>query len=149
MEHTALIYTMVLMSAADSDMTDEELRVIGNIVRDLPAFSDFNSELLPRIAEDCAEILGQDGGLDTLLDLIANSLPDSLRETAYALACEVAAADQHLHQEEIRLLEMLRHRLDVGRLVSAAIERGVRALRAGLADAARPVTAPTRPRRAD
>ena len=127
MQHTALIYTMVLMSAADSDMTDKELRVIGSIVHDLPAFADFDPELLPQIAENCAEILSQDTGLDTLLDLIADSLPDSLRETAYALACEVAAADQHLRQEEIRLLEMLRHRLDVGRLVSAAIERGVRA----------------------
>ena len=71
MEHTALIYTMVLMSAADSNMTDEELRVIGNIVRDLPAFSNFDPDLLPRIAQVCAKILGQDDGLDTLLDLIA------------------------------------------------------------------------------
>ena len=33
MEHTALIYVMVLMSAADSDMTDRELFTMGEIVR--------------------------------------------------------------------------------------------------------------------
>ena len=31
-EHAALIYTMVLVSAADRDMTDSELRVIGTVV---------------------------------------------------------------------------------------------------------------------
>ena len=39
----------------------------------------------------------------------------------------VAAADRHIEQEEIRLLEILRHKLDVGRLAAAAIERTVRA----------------------
>ena len=33
---TALIYTMVLVSASDSDMTDAELGMIGDIVRHLP-----------------------------------------------------------------------------------------------------------------
>ena len=31
--HTALIYTMVLVSAADRDMTDAELGEIGELVR--------------------------------------------------------------------------------------------------------------------
>jgi hypothetical protein len=50
-----------------------------------------------------------------------------LRETAYALACDVVAADGRATQEELRLLELLRHRLEVGRLPAAAIERGARA----------------------
>ena len=37
------------------------------------------------------------------------------------------AADGLATQEELRLLELLRHRLDVGRLEAAAIERGARA----------------------
>lgn len=127
MEHTALIYTMVLMSAADSEMTDVELRTIGTIVQSLPAFDGYDAGLLPKAAEDCADILAQDGGLYTVVDLIVDSLPDRMRETAYALACEVAAADRHIEQEEIRLLEILRHNLDVGRLAAAAIERTVRA----------------------
>ena len=40
--HRALIYTMVIVSAADSDMPDAELRIIGDIVGDLPVFRDFD-----------------------------------------------------------------------------------------------------------
>jgi hypothetical protein len=62
-----------------------------------------------------------------VLKLIEDNLPARLHETAYALACDVAAADETVSQEELRLLEMLRHRLSVGRLPAAAIERGARA----------------------
>ena len=125
--HSALIYTMVLVSAADREMTDSELQAIGGIVKQLPVFRDFDATNLARAAQDCAGILNAPKGLDNALDLIVEGLPSRLRETAYALACEVAAADGTASQEELRLLELLRHRLEVGRLVSAAIERGVRA----------------------
>ncbi len=125
--HTALIYTMVLVSAADSEMTDNELFTIGEIVRTLPVFRDYDSEHLPKAAEDCAEILGQEDGLDALMSLIVEALPEKLCETAYALACDVAAADGKVRQEELRLLEYIRRYLSVGRLAAAAIERGARA----------------------
>ena len=132
MEHTALVYVMVLVSAADSDMTDRELFTMGEMVRILPVFRDFNPELLPQLAEDCAEILGQKNGLDAVIEVVAGSLPEHLRETAYALACDIAATDGRLNPEEIRLLEFLRRRLDVDRLTAAAIERGARARHATL-----------------
>ncbi len=124
---TALIYTMVMTSAADSDMTDRELFAIGEIVRTLPAFGDFEADKLTTVAADCAALLQQEEGLETAFGLIREALSGSLRETAYALACDVAAADGSVGQEELRLLEMLRHRLDIDRLVAAAIERGTRA----------------------
>jgi tellurite resistance protein len=127
MEHTALIYTMVIMSAADSDMTDVELGIIGEMVRTLPAFKDFDADLLPKIAEDCAELIGTEGGLDTVIKLVKQSLPLRLRETAYALACDVAAADGKVSEEEVRLLELMRDGLELDRLVAAALERGARA----------------------
>ncbi len=125
--HTALIYTMVLMSAADSDMTDSELQRIGHMTRTLPVFADFDPERLVATTVDCADRLQDGGGLEAVLDIITASLPAKLSETAYAIACEVAAADLHIEQEEIRLLEMLRHNLGIDRLVAAGIERGVRA----------------------
>jgi tellurite resistance protein len=125
--HAALIYTMVLVSAADRDMTDAELRTIGEIINDLPIFEDYNIEILPATAAACAEILDDDNGLDKALELIHDGLPTHLRETAYALACDVAAADGHVQQEELRLLEMLGQRLAIDRLVASAIERAARA----------------------
>lgn len=79
------------------------------------------------MAEDCARRLSETDGLDKIFTVIAASLPDRLGETAYLLACEIAAGDLMLSQEELRLLEMLRSRLKLGKLVSAAIERTVRA----------------------
>lgn len=125
--HHALIYTMVLASAADNDMTDAELRSIGEMVEFLPIFRDFDKASLPEVAKDCAAILDDENGLDHAFEVIRGALPANLRETAYALACDVAAADGSVKQEEARLLELLRYSLDLDRLVAAAIERGSRA----------------------
>lgn len=124
---TALIYTMVMMSASDRDMTDAELQTMGDIVKHLPVFRDYDLSKLPAAAANCAELLADPEGLEKALELIAKTLPAKIHETAYALACEVAAADGSVSQEELRLLEMMRHRLQVGRLPAAAIERGIRA----------------------
>lgn len=129
---TALIYTMVLVSAADRDMTDAELSMIGQEVQKLPVFRDYDAADLPAEAAKCAEYLSQDDGLDTLLGLIATALPGMLKETAYALACDIAVADGKPSQEEIRLLEMLRHALKLDPLAAAAIERAARARNATL-----------------
>ena len=109
--HSALIYTMVLVSAADRDMTDSELQTMGDIVKHLPAFKDFDPAHLPGVAQECAALLADPEGLDKIMDMIVKGLRPGLRETAYALACDVAAADGRASQEELRLLEILRHRL--------------------------------------
>ena len=125
--HDALIYTMVLVSAADRDMTDNEIRTIGDLVRHLPAFSNYDWNQLPKAAAACAELLQGEQGLDKALDAIGSALPTRLRETAYLVACDIAAADGKVTQEEARLLELIRYRLEVGRLPAAAIERAARA----------------------
>lgn len=125
--HQALIYVMVTMSAVDRTMTDSELARIGEIVSHLPVFADFNQEQLVRTAEDCGEALSQDDGLEQVLSAIRSGLPKKLRETAYAIALEIAAADLDVKQEELRFLEMLRDALDLDKLTTAAIERGIRA----------------------
>ena len=125
--HEALIYAMVTLSAADRRMTDGELLKIGDVVKTLPIFRDFDREKLVTAAEACGILLQADNGLDTVLSVIATSLPDRLYDTAYALAVEVAAADLHVEQEALRFLQMLRDRLDLDTLTVAAIERSARA----------------------
>jgi tellurite resistance protein len=125
--YAALIYTMVIASAADQDMTDAELGMIGDIVRHLPVFRGFDLDKLPRVARDCAELLDHENGLENAFDVIKGSLPVRLRETAYALACDVVAADGHASQEELRLLQLLQDALGLDRLIAVAIERAARA----------------------
>jgi tellurite resistance protein len=125
--HRALIYTMVIVSAADSELPDAELRIIGDIVRDLPVFRDFDEGELPKILNDCTELMSREDGLEETLKAIKTALPAKLRETAYAIACDLVASDGEASQEELRIIELIRHRLNLERLVAAAIERGARA----------------------
>ena len=118
---------MVTVSAVDRAMTDDELHRIGEIVSNLPIFSDYDDNDLVKTAEACGEILSADGGLQQVLRLVRSSLPEKLRETAYAVALEVAAADRLVRPEEIRFLEMLGDTLELDRMTTAAIERGIRA----------------------
>jgi len=122
--HTALISTMVIVSAADGDMTDREFNTIGEIVKTLPVFSDYNQEHLLADAQSAMHLLGGIDGLENIAIKIKAVLPKKLHDTAYALACDIAVCDGQLSQEELRLLEVLRHGLDVDRLTAAAIERG-------------------------
>lgn len=125
--HDALIYAMVTISAVDRVMTDAELARIGEIVSNLPVFADYDEEKLIAASERCGEILGEPNGLQQVLQLIRSALPKKLRETAYAMALEVAAADLNVRPEETRFLEMLSDSLELDKLTTAAIERGIRA----------------------
>lgn len=124
--HEALIYAMVTLSAADREMTNVELLKIGDIVRTMPIFADFDPETLPAIAARISTMLRDEDGLDVIIGKIKESLPPRLYETAYACAVEVAAADLHVDQEELVFLEMLRDDLEIDPLVVAAIERSAR-----------------------
>lgn len=126
---TALVYAMVLISASDRQMTDEELKRMGDLVRTLPAFDGYDESRLVEDARNCAAILDNDDGLNAVLGLVAEAVPDSHRDLLYAVACDIAAVDGQLSQEELRLLEIIRHRFHVERLTAAAIERGVAARR--------------------
>jgi len=125
--HGALIYTMVIVTAADANLPDAELQAIGDIIGDLPVFRDFDRQGLPRHLNDCAEMMNREDGLEGTLKAIKEALPARLRETAYAIACDLVASDGEATQEELRILEMIRHRLNIDRLIAAGIERGARA----------------------
>jgi tellurite resistance protein len=123
----ALVAVMVATSASDQNMTDDELVSITAIIDILPVFENYDRDHIARVANMVADLFEEEDGLDALIGLVGQALPDHLRETAYALACDVAAADKRVSMYELRFLEMLRDGLRVGRLAAAAIERGSRA----------------------
>jgi tellurite resistance protein len=124
---SALIYVMVIVSASDGVMSDRELRTIGVITKTLPVFRAFEEHHLLPVAQECAAMLREPEALESVLRLIKEALPPNLRETAYALALEVALTDSRVMLEELRVLDMLRRTLGIDRLIAAAIERGARA----------------------
>jgi tellurite resistance protein len=123
----ALVYLMIVAASSDSAMTDQELKRIDTLIGRLPVFEGYDRASVPRIANDCVDLINGPTGLDGALDLAIAALPKRLEDTAYALCVEVAAVDLLLEQEELRLLEMIRDKLSLDRLVTAAIETAARA----------------------
>lgn len=124
----ALVAAMVLMSAADgSGISGPELRRMNRLVAELPAFGGSDPREIETATEVVARLLGESDGLDRAMTLIRDSLQPRLRETAYLLACDIAAADGEVSQDELRLLQDLRIALDLDRLIAGAIERAARA----------------------
>ncbi|MBB5516698.1 tellurite resistance protein [Rubricella aquisinus] len=123
----ALVAVMIATSAADEQLSDKELRTIEQLVSVLPAFKGYDTERIPVVFQVVFDIFDDIDGIDALIGLVKQSLPAKLNETAYALACDIAAADGKLEASELRLLQMLRQDLEVDRLTAAAIERGASA----------------------
>jgi tellurite resistance protein len=122
----ALVCTMVLAAAADGGMTDREVGTMSMLVQTLPVFRDFSAERLDVATDAAVRLLDEADGLNHAARLIRDALPPRLRETAYALACEVLASDLEVGQESLRMLAFLVSELDLDPLVAAAVERGVR-----------------------
>ncbi|RJT38800.1 Tellurite resistance protein TerB [Mesorhizobium waimense] len=125
--HEALIYLMVITSASDRDMTDVELARIGDVVRSWPVFQDFKHDRLIGVAQACQKSLHDKEGLEGVLAHVAEALPERLRDTAYAAAFEVAAVDLEMRVEEVRVLQLVRLKLDLDTLTVAAIARAAKA----------------------
>ncbi|MBK5928340.1 tellurite resistance TerB family protein [Rhodobaculum claviforme] len=122
-----LVAIMIAVSASDEEVGTPELLAILMEVNHLPVFADYDADRLGGVASVVFDLLEEEEGLGALFGLVRQHLPERLNETAYALACDVAAADGRLAQPELRLLEEIRHELGIDRLHAAAIERGARA----------------------
>ena len=128
----SLVALMIAVSASDEDIRTAELVKINAAVNILPVFSGYDADRMKQVSQIVFDLFEQEDGLDALFGLVREALPERLNETAYALACDVAAADGHLEETELRLLEEMRYELNIDRLHAAAIERGARARHLGL-----------------
>lgn len=122
-----LLAVMIATSASDEQIRTSELVSIEAIVNHLPVFANYDPDRLKTVSQIVFDLFAEEDGLDALFGLVRENLPEKLNETAYALACDVAAADGTLGSSELRLLEEIRYELDLDRLHAAAIERGARA----------------------
>lgn len=122
-----LVAVMIAVSAADQEIRTAELVAIQSVVNHLPVFAQYDADRIKTIAQTVFDLFEEEDGLDALFGLVRANLPEKLFETAYAMACDVAASDGKMAQPELRLLEEIRHELGIDRLHAGAIERGARA----------------------
>ncbi len=123
----SLIAVMIAVSASDENIRTSELITIEAIVNHLPVFAKYDADRIKQVSQMVFDLFAVEDGLDALFGLVRENLPEPLWETAYALACDVAAADGELRDSELRMLEEMRYELNIDRLHAAAIERGARA----------------------
>jgi tellurite resistance protein len=126
-EQDALVTLMIAVSASDETIKTVELMKIERIVTYLPIFKSYDLDRLKQAYQTVFELFEEEDGIEALFGLIRSVLPKHLHETAYALACDVAASDGRLDEIELRFLEEIRYELNIDRLSAAAIERGARA----------------------
>lgn len=122
----SLAALMIAVSASDETIRTSELVKINSIVNHLPVFAGYDETRLPGLSQLVFSLFEEEEGLDALFGLIRDNLPERLFETAYAISCDVAAADGRIAETEGRMLEEIRYELAIDRLHAAAIERGSR-----------------------
>lgn len=122
-----LVAVMIAVSASDENIHTAELVTIQSIVNHLPIFRKYDVDRIKAVAALVLDLLSKEDGLDTLFSLVRDELPNGLNETAYVMACDVAAADGKLGQDELLMLREIRHELSIDRLHGAAIEQAARA----------------------
>jgi len=122
-----LVAVMIAVSASDAEIRTVELLRIESSVNNLPVFASYDMDRFKVVAQVVFDLFAEEDGLDALFGLVRENLPARLHETAYALACDVGASDGALHTQELRILEEIRHELEIDRLHAAAIEWGARA----------------------
>jgi tellurite resistance protein len=122
----ALVAVMVAISASDEQLRTAELVAIQRTVNHMPVFGDYDTDRIRTVSQTVFDLFEEEDGLDALFGLIRAALPERLHETAYALACDVVAADGRLRDMELRMLEEVREELSIDRLHAAAIEWGAR-----------------------
>lgn len=123
----ALVALMVAVSVSDETIKTAELVTIQSIVNHLPVFAGYDTDRTVVVSQTVFDLFEEEDGLDALFGLVRDALPERLSETAYALVCDVAAADGRLRDTELRFLQEVRWELNIDRLHGAAIEWGARA----------------------
>jgi uncharacterized membrane protein YebE (DUF533 family) len=108
----ALIYAMVTVAAADRTISEHELARINTMVRELPAFHGIGESWLSHEAQNCGRVLAKPDGIQTVVGMIVDGVPESLRE---------------IRDDERNFLTLLAEGLNIDPLVRAALERSAHA----------------------
>ena len=109
-EQDCLIALMVSITIADGNVRTAELVKIQSAVNNLPIFGTYDIGRLNLVSQIVFDLFENEDGLDTLFGLVRDILSERLHETAYALCCDVAAADGMIFETELRLLEEMEER---------------------------------------
>lgn len=103
---------LLAAAAADGHISEEEAQGLWTAIERMKLFSNFTPDKFNKMMDTLLKILKK-GGPDMLVDKCAPALPDELRETAFANACDIVLADGVVEDDEKEMMERLQHKLEI------------------------------------
>ncbi|MCU0543823.1 MAG: tellurite resistance TerB family protein [Oscillatoriaceae cyanobacterium Prado104] len=92
--------------AADGYITDSESQAISMTLSRMQLFRSYPNDVMRKMLERLLNIL-QKQGVEVLFNAALATLPDELKETAFAVTTDIALADGEVSEEEEQLLNDL------------------------------------------
>jgi tellurite resistance protein len=107
-------FTGILLAAAAADghIGEEEAQGLWTAIERMKMFANFTPEKFKKMIDNLLKILKK-GGPDLLVEKCVPELPDELRATVFANACDIVLADGVVEGEEKELIEKLQRKLEL------------------------------------
>ncbi len=99
-------------SACDGHIADEELTSLFTTISRMKLFENYTEQKWTSMMDHLLKILKREG-VDHLAQRCCDALPDELRESAFANACDIVLADGVVEDEEKEFLETLQKVLEI------------------------------------
>jgi tellurite resistance protein len=108
----AFLAIALATSAADGTIDESEAKGMFAYLLQMKMFNGYTSRQMSDLFKKLVTVL-QNEGVGGLVTIAKSSLPDDLRETAFACAVDIALADGVIEDSEKALLEELQQVLEV------------------------------------
>lgn len=102
----------LLAIASDGYLANEELDAITSHLSRMHLFHHFRPDTMQRMYAKLFDIMRKDGA-DVLLESAKETLPIELRESAFAMCCDLTLADGVMAKDEQTFLQELHQVLDI------------------------------------
>ena len=99
-------------SACDGHIADEEISGLCTTCQRMKMFEPISPTKFSSMMDALVKILKRDG-VEKLVDRCADALPEDLRGTAFANACDIVLADGVVEDEEKEFLNVLQRALEL------------------------------------
>jgi hypothetical protein len=99
-------------SACDGHIADEEVKSLFTTTERMRMFENVSPNKWNSMMDALLKILKKDGPLK-LIDRCSDALPEGLRQTAFANACDIVLADGVVEDEEKEFLDHLQKQLEL------------------------------------
>lgn len=108
----AFLGIVIGIVAADGHISDEEVNDFVSIANKSALLKSMSNQQFDGAVDLLLRILRRDG-VDALLDQAVQGLPAQYRESAFAVACDLACSDGYIEPEEEQVLERLQSRFGI------------------------------------